>query len=133
MVITLVEVASRTLRDASLAVTDSFSVTELELRQGQLSSVVRTAQDGSLTRGEAALMQVLGAATARFALKRSTVSVKPNIQGDIDRLLQDGAALITALEETISGLDFWTLRPWTSMQKPRWPMPVRYRPRCVAW
>ena len=51
-VFTLLETAARVLEDATLVVTDSFSVTETELRGSSLVSVVRTAQDGSLSRAE---------------------------------------------------------------------------------
>lgn len=102
-VVALLETAARALRDATLAVTDSFSVTELDLRDGQLVSVVRTAQDGSLVRGEVALMQVLGTSNARFTLRRARHPVRANVQGDLSQLLAGGAALITALEEAVSG------------------------------
>ncbi len=99
----LVETIARTLRGATISVTDSFSVTEVEIRGGRLVSVIRTAQDGGFTRGEAALMQVLGASTARFSVKRATHVVRSNIQGEIDVLLESAASTISALEDAVSG------------------------------
>jgi CheY-like chemotaxis protein len=100
---TLVETVARALRGATIAMTDSFSVTEIELRGGRLVSVIRTAQDGSLTRGEPALISVLGASSARFTLKRATHAVRSNLHGELDALLDGSAAAISALEDAVSG------------------------------
>jgi CheY-like chemotaxis protein len=102
-VFTLIEVAARALRGATITVTDSFSVSEVEVRGGRLVSVLRTAEDGSLTRGESALVQVLGASAARFSLKRATHAVRSNVHGELATLLEDGASLIAALEDAVSG------------------------------
>lgn len=99
----LVETVARSVRGATLSMTDSFSVTEIEIRGGRLVSVIRTAQDGSLTRGEPALMQVLGASSARFSVKRATHVVRSNIHGEIDVLLEGAASMISALEDAVSG------------------------------
>jgi DNA-binding response OmpR family regulator len=102
-VFTLIEVAARALRGATIIVTDSFSVSEVEVRGGRLVSVLRTAEDGSLTRGEGALVQVLGASAARFSVKRATHAVRSNVHGELATLLEDGASLIAALEDAVSG------------------------------
>lgn len=102
-VFALIEVAAKSLRGATITVTDSFSVTEIELRGGRLVSVMRTAEDGSLSRGEGALVQVLGASSARFSVKRATHVVRSNVHGELDALLEGGAALIAALEDAVSG------------------------------
>lgn len=102
-VFTLVEVVASALRGATITVTDSFSVAEIELRGGRLVSVIRTAQDGSLSRGESALVQVLGASAARFSIKRATHAVRSNVHGELSALLEGGAALIAALEDAVSG------------------------------
>lgn len=102
-VFTLIEVAASSLRGATITVTDSFSVSEVELRGGRLVSVVRTAQDGSLSRGESALVQVLGSSAARFSIKRATHVVRSNVHGELSALLEGGAALIAALEDAVSG------------------------------
>jgi CheY-like chemotaxis protein len=102
-VFSLIEVAAKSLRGATITVTDSFSVTEVELRGGRLVSVMRTAEDGSLSRGEGALVQVLGASAARFSVKRATHAVRSNVHGELDSLLEGGAALIVALEDAVSG------------------------------
>src|SRR4029079_12848210 len=102
-VFSLLENTARSLGGATLTVTDSVSVTELEILESRLVAVVRTLQDGSLARGEGALLQVLGASTARFTLRRATHAVRGNVQGDIARLLAGGAALISALEDAVSG------------------------------
>ncbi|MDP3278423.1 MAG: response regulator [Deltaproteobacteria bacterium] len=101
--VTLIEVIARSVRSATLAISDSLSVTEIELRGGRLVSVVRTAQDGSLSRGEPALVQVLGASTARFVIKRATHTVRSNLHGEIEDILESGAILISALEDSVSG------------------------------
>ncbi len=102
-VFSLVAVSARSLVDATLTVTDSFSVTEIELRGGQIVAVVRTLQDGSLVRGERALLQVLGASNARFSVRRANHAVRANVQAPLSELLEGGAALISAVEDSLSG------------------------------
>jgi CheY-like chemotaxis protein len=102
-VFTLVDSTAKSLTSATLTVTDSFSVTEIEIRDGKLLAVIRTLQDGSLVRGESALLQVLGATNARFAVRRATHAVRANLNGDLRALLDGGAALISAVEDALSG------------------------------
>ena len=102
-VFSLLEASARALVDATLTVTDSFSVTELEVRKQTLVAAARTLQDGSLVRGESALLQVLGVSNARFSVRRAQHQVRPNVQGELHKLLEGGAALITALEDSLSG------------------------------
>ncbi len=102
-VFTLVDATAKSLGSATLTVSDSFSVTEMEIRDGKLFAVVRTLQDGTLVRGESALLQVLGASNARFSVRRATHSVRANLEGDLRALLEGGAALISAVEDSLSG------------------------------
>ena len=96
--------SARVLRNATLTVTDSFSETELELRNGQLVTVVRTLRDGSLVRGETGLAQVLGSTSGRFVVRRNGQSVRGTIQGELDTVLEHTASKITALENAVSGI-----------------------------
>jgi len=102
-VFSLLEAVAKSPGDASVTITDSFSVTELEVRERTLVSIVRTAQDGSLSRGEGALLQVLGTSNGRFAVRRSRQAVRSNIHGELESLLAGGSALITAIEDSVSG------------------------------
>jgi CheY-like chemotaxis protein len=99
----LLECAARAPDGVTVTITDVYSVTELELREGRLVSALRTAQDGSLSRGETALAFALGTSSARFSVKRSSAPSRPNLDAPLDALLSDGAARITAVEDAVSG------------------------------
>ena len=45
----------------------------------------------------------LGASNARFSVRRATHSVRANLEGDLRALLEGGAALISAVEDSLSG------------------------------
>ncbi|MFO0605436.1 MAG: response regulator [Polyangiales bacterium] len=95
--------AAATLGDATVSVSDTSSVTELHLRGGRLVSALRTAHDGSLVRGEAALRPVLGVSSARFAVARAKTAVRENLQGTLQELLTRSARAVLCLEESVSG------------------------------
>ncbi len=99
----LLETVAQSLGDATVTVSDSSSVTELDLRGGDLVSAVRTLQDGRVVRGEDALLQALGAATGRFAVRRSTAVVRQNLSGELEAQLGQAARRIAALEESVTG------------------------------
>jgi len=101
--VALIEATAKTLGDATISLADSGSVTELELRQGALLSAVRTAQDGSLARGEAALARALGLNAARFVVRRASHPVRENLTGRLAEVLDRSARSVTALEEAVSG------------------------------
>lgn len=99
----LLEVAAASLGDATVTVSDPWSVTELHVRGRALASALRTAHDGSLLRGEAALVPVLGASSARFAVTRSKAHVRENLEGPVSEVLSRCARRLGALEGALSG------------------------------
>lgn len=99
----LIESTAKMLADATISLADSGSMTELEVRQGALVSAVRTVQDGSLSRGEAALARALALNTARFVVRRTSHPVRENIVGKLSEVLERSARSVTALEEAVSG------------------------------
>lgn len=99
----LLEVAAASLADATVTVADPWSVTELHVRGRALASALRTAHDGSLLRGEAALVPVLGASSARFAVTRSKAHVRENLEGPVSEVLSRCARRLAALEAALSG------------------------------
>ncbi|MBK6529051.1 MAG: response regulator [Deltaproteobacteria bacterium] len=101
--VALIEATAKTLGDATISLADSGSVTELEIRQGALLSAVRTAQDGSFARGEAALARALGLNAARFVVRRASHVVRENLTGKLSEVLDRSARSVTALEEAVSG------------------------------
>ncbi len=101
--VALLDATSRALGDATVTVSDPWSVAELHLREGRLVSALRTAHDGSLLRGEAALVPVLGATAARFTVTRSKGTVRENLTGPQLDVLTRCARKITALEESLKG------------------------------
>ncbi len=101
--VALIESTAKSLGDATITLADSGSVTELEIRQGALLSAVRTAQDGSLGRGETALARALGLNTARFVVRRASHPVRENIAGRLAEVLERSARSVTEMEEAVSG------------------------------
>ena len=101
--VALIEATAKTLGDATISLADAGSVTELEVRQGALLSAVRTVQDGSFARGEAALARALGLNAARFVVRRASHPVRENISGKLAEVLERSARSVTALEEAVSG------------------------------
>lgn len=99
----LLDVAAASLGDATVTVSDPWSVTELHVRGRALASALRTAHDGSLLRGEAALVPVLGASSARFAVTRSKAHVRENLEGPVSEVLSRCARRLGALEAALSG------------------------------
>ncbi len=99
----LLHAAAAALGDATVTISDPWSVTELHVRGGRLASALRTAHDGSLLRGDGAMVPVMGAATARFAVARSKTHARENLQGDLDEVLSRCARKIVAFEESLTG------------------------------
>ncbi len=99
----LLHAAAASLGDATVTISDPWSVTELHVRGGRLASALRTAHDGSLLRGDGAMVPVMGAATARFAVARAKTHARENLQGDLDEVLSRCARKIVAFEESLTG------------------------------
>lgn len=101
--VALLTTVAVSLGDATVAISDSVSVTELDLRGGAVVNAVRTGADGNLTRGATALMQVLGASAARFTVSRARHAVRATIQEPLSALLRRSADALVTLESSVSG------------------------------
>lgn len=106
-VVALLEAVARVRRDVRASVVDAGSETELHVRDGGLVSVTRTAQDGTLTRGEAALLPLLGLGSARFVVRAAAAPRESEAEAAAREGLLDvvarAARKIAALEESLTG------------------------------
>ncbi len=110
--VALLEAVARALRDATVTLADSTSVTELEIRGGTLVSALRTAQDGALARGDRALLLArgdralllaLGLQVGRFTVSRNSGHARVQFRDALGALLRRCATRVAAVEGAVSG------------------------------
>ena len=103
-VIPLLRAVARLRSDARIAVRDAWNLYEIDIREGSLKDVTRTATDGSFARGRRALTQLLGVTAGRFAASPSDTAIRPSLpDGDSDSLLAEAAAELGAFVDAVSG------------------------------
>jgi DNA-binding response OmpR family regulator len=90
-------------RSARLTVRDAWNLFEIDLRDGNLVHLTRTATDGSFARGDAALLQLLGATAGRFTVVASDAPVRPMFKEPFAALLERGTHNLGALVDAVSG------------------------------
>ncbi|MDH5493709.1 MAG: response regulator, partial [Myxococcales bacterium] len=89
--------------DARLTVRDAWNLFEMELRAGELLAITRTATDGSFSRGQPALLPLLGVSAGRYVVSDAEGEVRATIEGDLEVLLVEAAQQLGALVEAVSG------------------------------
>ena len=89
--------------NARLTVRDAWNLFEIDLRDGNLVHLTRTATDGSFVRGDAALRQLLGATAGRFTAVASDVAIRPMFKEPFRALLERGTHQLGALVDAVSG------------------------------
>lgn len=102
-IIPLIKTTAATRPDARITVRDAWNLFELDLRDGNLVDLTRTASDGSFTRGPRVVLPLLGATAGRFAITDASAPVRGSIKEPLDQVLEKGAAEIGALVDSISG------------------------------
>ena len=103
-VIPLLRAVGRLRKDARVTVRDAWNLFEVDIRDGELMEVTRTATDGSFARGRRALMQILGVTAGRFTTAEGSGPVRSSFPtGDPDDLLAGAAAELGALVDAVSG------------------------------
>lgn len=102
-VVPLLRSVNRTRKDARVTIRDAWNLFEAELRDGKLASLSRTASDGSFSRGERALPQLLGSTSGRFTITDAQGDVKPQFKESLDETLQRGSTQLGALIDAVSG------------------------------
>jgi CheY-like chemotaxis protein len=100
--LSLLELVAAERPDARIAVRDAYNLFEVEIRGGRRLSVTRTAADGTFTRGEKALMQLLGLAGGEFQVSSSSAPLKGQIPEPLDRALAAAGRRLSALLDAVS-------------------------------
>ncbi|HET6339521.1 MAG TPA: response regulator [Polyangiales bacterium] len=98
----MLELVAAERPDARISVRDALNLFEVDIRSGRRLSVTRTAADGAFTRGEKALMQLLGLAGAEFHVSSSTAQVKTGIPDPLDRALAAAGRRLSAIVDAVS-------------------------------
>ncbi|MCB9636319.1 MAG: response regulator [Sandaracinus sp.] len=99
----LLQSAAESRRDARVTLRDAWSLFEVDVREGQIVDVTRTATDGSFSRGERALPALLGVSTGRFTVDDADGPARPSLRGDSEAVLRDAAEQLGAHVDAVSG------------------------------
>ena len=99
----VISTVAQVTRDARLTVRDAWNLFEIDVRGGNLVHLTRTATDGSFARGDAALLQLLGATAGRFTVVASDSPVRAMFREPLDTLLERGTHRLGALVDAVSG------------------------------
>ncbi len=102
-IIPLIKTTAVERPNARITVRDAWNLFELDLRDGHLVDLTRTASDGSFSRGPRVVIPLLGATVGRFAITDAHGTVRASIKEPLDEMLEKGAAQIGALIDAISG------------------------------
>jgi CheY-like chemotaxis protein len=98
----LLELIAAERPDARLCVRDAWNLFEVDIRGGRRLSVTRTAADGAFTRGEKALMQLLGLGGGEFEVSGSTLPQRSTISEPLERALVATGRRLAALMDAVS-------------------------------
>ncbi|MEM9069861.1 MAG: response regulator [Myxococcota bacterium] len=101
-VLPLLTTIASTRPDARVTVRDAWNLFEIDLREGKVKDVTRTATDGSFTRGSRALPQLLGMTAGRFGVADSDTPVRSSLP-QVDEALQDAVQRLGAFVDAVSG------------------------------
>ncbi len=92
------------LRPASrVTVRDAWNLFEIEMREGTLVDVTRTATDGTFARGQQALPSLLGVGSGRFTVADTDVVARKGLEGTIDELIDHAASALRGQLLAVSG------------------------------
>ena len=90
-------------RDARVTLRDAWSLFEVDVREGHVVDVTRTATDGSFARGERTLPALLGVSSGRFTVDDTEGTARPSLRGDSEMLLAEAAERLGAHVDAVSG------------------------------
>ncbi len=102
-VVSLLRSVRRARTSARVTIRDAWNLFECEIRDGKLAQLTRTASDGSFSRGDRALPQLLGANAGRFVVNDSDTAVRTMFEGTLDDALHRGARTLGAMIDAVSG------------------------------
>lgn len=102
-ILTVLRTVARERPDARVTVRDALHLFEADLRGGNLVHLTRTSTDGSFGRGKPALLQLVGVTAGRFTVVTSDAPVRAMFEGALDRVLDEAAARLGALVDSVAG------------------------------
>lgn len=100
--LSMLELVAAERPDARIIVRDALNLFEVDIRGGRRLSVTGTAADGAFTRGEKALMQLLGLARGEFQVTTSGAPIKAPISEPLDRALAAAGRRLSAIVDAVS-------------------------------
>ncbi|MBK8172600.1 MAG: response regulator [Sandaracinaceae bacterium] len=101
-VITLLRTVSRVRPNARITLRDAWNLFEIDVREGKLVDLTRTATDGSFSRGSPCVPQLLGATSGRFTVVESNATIRSSLDRPLEALLDEGVATLGALMDSVS-------------------------------
>ncbi len=101
-VFSLLELVAAERPDARLLIRDRSSLFEVDIRAGRKLFVTRTAADGAYTRGDKALLQLLGVSAGEFEVSSSASPLKAVLSEPLDRALSSAGRRLAAQLDAVS-------------------------------
>ena len=98
----LLECVALSRPNARVRVEDSSRLFEVDIRDGQRLTVTKTAADGSFTRGERALIQLLGVKNASYSVLTQSGSLRSPLAEPLSRALQSAGRELSVVFEAVS-------------------------------
>jgi DNA-binding response OmpR family regulator len=102
-VIPLLRTVAREGRGARVTVRDAWNLFEVDIRGGNVVHLTRTATDGSFSRGEGALPQLLGLTAGRYTVVASDSPIRGAFKTELDETLRRGTRRLGAVLDAVSG------------------------------
>ena len=100
---TLLRTVAEHRPNARVTARDAWNLFEVDVRDGRIVDVTRTATDGSFARGPKALPQLLGVTTGRFTVVESETAVRGTFDAPIEEVIVDGTARLGAVLDAVAG------------------------------
>jgi|GEM_PF-2120037 len=101
-IISLIECIVAARPDVRLTVEDAADLFEVAVAEANQISVTRTAADGTFTRGERALLQLVGVTHGRFHVSKRSASLRSPVQTPLKPALHAAVSELTALIDGVS-------------------------------
>ncbi|MDD9933933.1 MAG: response regulator [Myxococcales bacterium] len=104
----LIETVAARHGSARITVRDAWNLFEVDVRDGNRLSVTRTASDGSFSRKEPALRQLLAVDVGRFGVTSAEGALRGGFDVPLDQALVEAGRKLAALVDAVS--DRWLVR-----------------------
>ncbi len=102
-VIPLLRTVAHETGNARVTLRDAWSLFEVDIRDGRLVDITRTASDGSFARGRRILPWLLGCTAGRFTIDPTDAPVRGTLDATIDDSLAEATRTLGAWIDAVSG------------------------------